>query len=150
MSFEEPRRLWPSHLATQYDYDRYEKALEEAERFSEMIDDERGGYHGYRRQELARREQRDHKDKAHRYYLAHQPEIKFRRELKRLKRRCSSTLGCWEAVGLASCTVPLPAPAQHKTPIIIVIDDDDDNDHDVIFLKTRFSTDYDGSMAGAK
>ncbi len=107
MSFEKkPPRLWPGHLATQYDYDRYEKALEEAESYSEMIDDERGGYR--RQEELARRVIRDRK--AHRYYLTHKPEIKLRREMKRLKRSCFSTLGCGEAFGLASWTVPPPPP----------------------------------------
>ena len=49
MSFEKPRPLSPN--------DFYEKALAEAESYSEMVDDERSGYLSW--EERARRARRD-------------------------------------------------------------------------------------------
>ena len=132
MSFEKPRPLSPN--------DSYDKALAEAESYSEMVDDERSGYLSW--EERARRARRD--QRAHRYFLAH-PEIKFRREMKRAQREYSTSLGSGGAFGSASWTLshPFPPPkAQQSAPIIIVIDDEEErNDQDaVIFVGTRSSS----------
>ena len=133
--YEKLRRLSPNV----FENDCYEKALGEAEAYSEMFDDERSGYHSW--EEQARRARRD--QRAHRYFLAH-PEIKLRREMKRSKRDYSASLGSGCGFGSASWTLSpsLPPPgAQQSTPLIIVIDDEEESDDEdaVIFVGTRSS-----------